>query len=222
MDRAPLGRSQAVQHQQATLAAQNAIQTLGRDARQGAAQLDLGAGRVPDLARVDIEAVVGDVGGQQLAVAIHQIGARQGVGAEPRTRRATRREQGRVGRAQGQTGEDGGKDRQDQEDADAGVFFRATIGAGALERVLHPPDAVGDPAPPGGEQTADRRALRARLRAARRRAAIIHAVVIMHAQCRLPSATGSAAGAAGATATGAGAAATTGGGAMAGRPASTA
>ena len=195
-----LGR-QAGQGDQTTVAAQHLLQTLGRDARQGAADLAIGQVAIPDLGRVDVEAVVNNVGGQQLAIAVRQVAAHQGVRIDAASQAVGRGEQGLVRRADGQAAEDAGKDDQDQEDADAGVLFRAGVGAGALEAVLQPPDQFRQPAPEGRQA-----ALQPFLEIGARRGAVI--AMILNAHCAgSGEGEGVGTGASSATAAGAGAAA---------------
>lgn len=192
-------RRQASQGDQTTVAAQHPFQTLSRDARQGAADLAIGQIAIPDLGRVDVEAVVDDVGGQKLAIAVRQVAAHQGVRIDAASQAVGRGEQGLIRCADGQAAEDAGKDDQDQEDADARVLFRASVGAGALEAVLQPPDQFRQPAPEGRQA-----ALQPFLEIGARRGAVI--AMILNAHCA-GSGEGVGTGASSATAVGAGAAA---------------
>jgi hypothetical protein len=92
---------------------------------------------------------VGQVDGQQLAVAVDQVAPRA-VGRGQVAVAAHLGEHRRPGRAQGQHGEGQAEDGHDEEDADAGVVFRPSGGARALEGVLQPPDPFDQPAPAAG------------------------------------------------------------------------
>ncbi len=92
------------------------------------------------------------VDGQQPAVAVHQVRARQGRGGRRAVAPAGAGEHGRPDRAEGQGGEGGGEQHQHEEDAVGGVFL-APLGLGVLEGVLDAPDAGLEPAPQGGSLT---------------------------------------------------------------------
>ena len=85
------------------------------------------------------------VGGEHLAIAVDEIGARgaQGRGV---VAPAGARKQGRAGRAIGQPQEAQREQHQDHEDADAGVILGPAGGPRALESVLEAPDPRREPA----------------------------------------------------------------------------
>ena len=93
------------------------------------------------------------VGGEEQAVAIDQIGAgradRGDIGVGP----GRPGKQGEARGADAQTGEAGGEQGEQEEDADAGVALRLIGQAALLEGALQPPHRLGQEterfAPPG-------------------------------------------------------------------------
>ena len=68
-------RGEAADHEGAPSRAQRLFQALRRQLRQVGGERAAGLGGVPDLSRVDVEAVVQQVRGQHLAVAVDDVGA---------------------------------------------------------------------------------------------------------------------------------------------------
>ena len=151
VDRHLFPGGQAVDDQQPAIAVQGCLEPGPRHARQGTP--DLGGRRppIPDLGRVNIEAVVDDVGGQQGTVAVDQVGADHRIGVGVRSGTGSGRQQGRVHGAERQADEGRREDRQDDEDPDPCILFGPGVGTGPAEGVLDPPHGFGQPAPRGRE-----------------------------------------------------------------------
>ena len=153
VDRHLFPRGQAVDDQQTAIAVQGCLEPVPRHTRQGTPDLRRRRPPVPDLGRVDIEAVVDDVGGQQGPVAVNQVGANHRIGVGVRAGTGSGRQQGRVRGPEGQADKDRREGRQDDEDPDPCVLFGPGVGTGPTEGVLDPPHGFRQPAPGGREAT---------------------------------------------------------------------
>ncbi len=140
-----VGRQPADQ-ERPSVGRQGAVDALGRQPGQGRDQGAAGLGGVPHVVGVKIGAVVDQVDGEQLAIAVDQVGALHGGHRRAVVGPAGVDEQGAGDGVAGQHGEGRGEQHQHEEDPIGGVLL-ATLGLGVLEGVLDPPDPVRQPVP---------------------------------------------------------------------------